>query len=68
VNGNVSLTIPDSTSARVEAKTTNGAVSVSGLSIRDMSSSRTAVTGTLGGGSGVIRLTTVNGNVSLAGE
>jgi hypothetical protein len=68
VNGNVSLTVPDSTSARVEARTTNGTVSVNGLSLHDMSSSRKAVTGTLGAGSGMIRLTTVNGNVTLAGE
>ncbi|MBN2201741.1 DUF4097 family beta strand repeat protein [bacterium] len=68
VNGNVFLTVPDTTSALIDARTTNGAVTVSGLSVRDLSSSRTAVSGVIGTGRGTIRLTTVNGNVALAGE
>lgn len=68
VNGNVSLAVPDSTSAQIDARTTNGTVTVSGLSVRDLNSSRTAVSGVIGGGRGTIRLTTVNGNVTLAGE
>ncbi len=68
VNGNIFLSVPDTTSALIDARTTNGAVTVSGLSVRDLSSSRTAVSGVIGTGRGTIRLTTVNGNVSLAGE
>jgi hypothetical protein len=68
VNGNVFLAVPDTTSAQIDARTTNGTVTVSGLSVRDLSSSRTAVSGVIGTGLGTIRLTTVNGNVSLTGE
>jgi DUF4097 and DUF4098 domain-containing protein YvlB len=67
VNGNVSLVIPDTTSAGLDAKVTNGSVSVSGLQLKNMRSSRTSVSGTLGDGTGTIQLSSVNGNVQVEG-
>jgi len=68
VNGNVSLSVPDTTSASLNAKVTNGTVSVSNLEVKDLISSRTAVSGVLGDGSGTIELSAVNGNVVLKGR
>jgi hypothetical protein len=68
VNGNVNLAVPDTVSAQMEAKVTNGSVSVSGLQIKNMKSSRTSVTGTLGDGTGLIQVSTVNGNIDILGK
>jgi DUF4097 and DUF4098 domain-containing protein YvlB len=68
VNGNIILAIPDTTSSQLEAKLTNGSVSISGLQIKNMVSSRTSVSGTLGNGGGSIQLTTVNGNIEVQGK
>jgi DUF4097 and DUF4098 domain-containing protein YvlB len=68
VNGNVSLAIPDTTSAQLEAKVTHGTVSVSNLEIKNLKSSNTAVSGVLGTGKGSIQLSAVNGNVAVAGS
>jgi hypothetical protein len=68
VNGNVSLTVPDTTSAQLEAKVTNGTISVSSLEVKSLKSSKTAVTGVLGTGKGTIQLSAVNGNVGIEGR
>jgi hypothetical protein len=67
-NGNIILAVPDTTSARLEARVTNGSVSVSGLQLNDLRSSRTSVSGILSGGSGSIQATTVNGNIEILGK
>ncbi len=63
VNGQIELTIPDDTSADLSASVTNGTVSVTGLTITDLNTTPTSVTGMLGEGNGEIDLTAVNGTI-----
>jgi predicted RNA-binding protein len=68
VNGNVVLDIPQNTSAQFTANLVNGTISVSGLLFQGpVSSTPTSLTGTLGGGQGIIDLRTVNGNIQASG-
>ncbi len=65
MNGTVALQIPRSTSAAVSATAMNGTVSVSNLPL--VPASRTGLSGTLGDGKGTIRLSTLNGTITLTG-
>ena len=67
VNGNVVLDIPQNTSARFSAHLVNGTITVSGLVLTNSVSTMTSLTGTLGGGQGIIDLRTVNGNIHASG-
>lgn len=63
VNGNITLTIPGTTSARLQAGVTNGSVSVLDLEVNNLQTTRTSVSGVLGSGEGKIELNSVNGNI-----
>ena len=67
VNGNVGLDVPQNTSARFSAHLVNGTITVSGLVLLNPVSTLTSLTGTLGGGQGIIDLRTVNGNIRASG-
>ena len=55
------------TSARLTASVVNGSITTVNLSMQDVSSSPTHLTGTLGSGLGTICLSTVNGLIEVAG-
>lgn len=67
LSGTITLTVPRTTSAEVSASAINGAISVSNLPLVLRTSSRTFVTGTLRAGQGTIRLSTLNGTMTLTG-
>lgn len=70
-NGSITLILPPSTSATVEAETEVGPLDVSGLALAEASEAHTVtggrVEGTLGDGSGHVVVQTVNGAVTLRG-
>jgi DUF4097 and DUF4098 domain-containing protein YvlB len=68
VNGNVALDIPQGTSAQFSAHLVNGTITTSGLLLLNPVSTMTSLTGTLGGGQGIIDLRTVNGNIRASGR
>jgi hypothetical protein len=64
-NGNVSVRLPASTKATLEAGTTNGRVSTSfPITVNDIRSSK-SIKGTIGGGGARVDLVTTNGNVQV---
>ena len=67
VNGNISLEIPDTTSAEFSANVTNGQIGYTGLVFIDAVISQNSVAGTLGEGEGTIGLSTTNGNITVVG-
>ncbi len=66
-NGNLSLDIPQSTSATLLATLANGSITTSGLSIDDAQTTPTSLSGVLGAGDGEIELLTTNGNILIRG-
>ncbi len=64
-NGEIALTLPDSTNANLAASVVNGAISNTGLTFTDQQTSSTLFTGTLGTGNGNIALSVVNGHVEM---
>jgi DUF4097 and DUF4098 domain-containing protein YvlB len=67
VNGNILLSIPQTTSARFSAKTTSGLVNVSNLPLNNAQITNLSVTGTMGSGSGNVTLEIVNGGINVSG-
>ena len=67
VNGAVRLDIPVDTSARFSAGVVNGTIDMSNLTLRDSTSTRKSLQGTLGNGRGRIALGTVNGGIRVSG-
>lgn len=67
VNGTLDLDIPTDTSARVAANVVNGSINVHNLSLRDSTSTKTSLRGTLGSGRGRIDLNAVNGTIEVRG-
>lgn len=67
VNGNIDLDIPKNTSAEFSSKVVNGEIRLSKLELQNTVSSPTLLRGTLGRGQGTIALSTVNGNINVAG-
>jgi hypothetical protein len=67
VNGEVDLEIPSGTSAMYSASVVNGTISVTNLTMTDIVSSPTSLTGKLGEGDGTIGLSVVNGTVRTRG-
>ena len=63
-NGGVSLTMPSSYSARLEAATTHGGFDVDS-SIATLEKRQKTLSTDLGGGGALVRVTTVNGGVSI---
>lgn len=68
VNGDVDLTVPRETSAEVSASVGSGSISVVDLELSDLTSTQTAVSGTLGDGAGTIVLRTTSGTITLTGS
>jgi DUF4097 and DUF4098 domain-containing protein YvlB len=67
-NGNVTLSVPATTSAELTATLANGDIQIQGLSLQDPVSTNTSLSGTLGAGEGSITLRTVNGNIFIMGS
>jgi len=67
VNGNILLLVPRTLSASVSASVTIGTVSVTNLPMTYTTNSRTVVAGSVGGGKGTVRISSVNGVVQLVG-
>jgi DUF4097 and DUF4098 domain-containing protein YvlB len=63
-NGSVNLTLPILASCKITPNTTNGSVSASGLGVQLTNH----VTATMGTGSAVVNLTTVNGSITATGQ
>jgi DUF4097 and DUF4098 domain-containing protein YvlB len=61
--GNITLQIPVTTSAKVYAKTGNGTITVTGLMLTPIAQEPTLVEGTIGEGTGTIRMETAAGNI-----
>ena len=68
VNGHLDLTVPLATSALVEARVHDGAISVRDLVLADLVRTNISLSGQLGDGAGVITLQTTNGNITLRGR
>jgi hypothetical protein len=66
-NGQISLSIPQNTSALFNASVVNGNISLSDLILQEINSSPQQISGILGNGEGDIRLRTVNGNILVTG-
>lgn len=67
VNGIINLQIPNTTSAELDAKVSNGTINLSGLTLQVAAASPQSLRGRLGAGEGRIALATVNGNILVAG-
>jgi DUF4097 and DUF4098 domain-containing protein YvlB len=64
-NGIITLAIPDSTSAILEASTSNGKIEVHDLSVSVIKMDKKKFKGKMGSGRGTIDLQTSNGNISV---
>jgi len=67
VNGHISLSIPEFTSAGLSANVINGTVGTENLLIKNLSQSAHNISGTLGEGEGSIILSVVNGTIFIRG-
>ena len=67
VNGLIGVEIPKNTSAEFSASVINGTVSVNGLTLTNMQTSRQSTSGILGTRQGNITLVTVNGTIDVSG-
>lgn len=65
--GHILLSIPATTSAKVEAQTDNGTITYTGLTFTTISLQAAKLTGTLGSGSGEIILKSGQGDIQLKG-
>ena len=66
-NGNLDLRIPATTSAALSALVGTGAITWNNLPLVVTVQTNQSLTGTLGGGAGLIQLQTGNGNIDLTG-
>jgi len=65
-NGNVVASLPNNLKATIEAATTNGAVNIGYVIVRQSGSTSRTVVGKIGGGDGsAVKLRTTNGNVTV---
>ena len=64
-NGNLALTLPSTSSFRLQATVVNGGILVSGFN--GLVSGQTHLTGTFGTGSAIVTLTSVNGQITIIG-
>ena len=67
VNGSIDLDIPDDTSADLSAALVVGTISVSGLTVQNVTNTLLTYKCTLRSGQGDINLQTVNGNINVRG-
>jgi hypothetical protein len=67
VNGGVSLAVPNGFSGELDARTANGGISVDfPITITGLLNNRRQISGTLGSGGSRIRLSAVNGGISIS--
>jgi DUF4097 and DUF4098 domain-containing protein YvlB len=66
-NGEINLSIPQTTSAQFYAETGRGTVTVVGLDLKNAEIKRYRVTGTLGYGEGLVSLNVANGTIFVQG-
>lgn len=66
-NGDLNMSIPVSTSARLFASVVNGTISTSHLEMETILQTPQSLTGVFGSGEGLIELSVVNGNINLIG-
>ena len=67
VNGLIFLSVPDNTSAMVNASVVNGSINLNNLQLTQSTVTNRSVSGKLGSGEGTIRTTAVNGTINLTG-
>lgn len=67
VNGNVALSIPQTTSAYFSSRVSNGGISLANLTLQNAVTTPTSLSGVLGSGNGSIDLQTVNGSIVVTG-
>jgi DUF4097 and DUF4098 domain-containing protein YvlB len=67
INGQILLSIPDTTSAHLRVSAVNGTVGVHNLLIHDLQSSPKEILGILGSGDGDINCTIINGEILIRG-
>jgi len=67
VNGDIALTVPVATSAELSATVATGEIEVRNLTIENEVSTGVSLSGTLGGGNGLITLRTTNGDIRVTG-
>jgi len=67
-NGRVEITLAKTLKARVNARVTNGAITMENLPLETSENSRRRLTGTLNGGGPEIRVETTNGAITLRGK
>lgn len=69
VNGSVSITVPTVSSFRLDARTTNGSVTTSGLTLSNITiQTSTHLIATIGTGGATMIVTTINGSVTVTGQ
>ncbi len=66
-NGGIELRIPRSTSAVVGASVVTGTIQTTNLVFNDLAQTSQSLSGTLGGGEGIIELWTENGDIHVEG-
>lgn len=67
-NGEVTVTLPRDTKARIVAEVTNGGITTSGLDVTTTQQSRRRLEGTIGGGGPAVRVETTNGAIRIRGR
>jgi DUF4097 and DUF4098 domain-containing protein YvlB len=67
VNGQILLSIPDTTSAQFCATVVNGSIGVNQIILQDLQSTKKEVRGKLGDGEGTIDLQLINGTIVVSG-
>jgi len=68
VNGGVGLEIPQETSADFSARFVNGGINIVDLTLTDLVTTPTSMTGTLGAGDGTIDIVVTNGTILVTGR
>lgn len=66
-NGDITVRIPASTSARLSAGIVNGRIDVSGLTLHDVEQTSSSLDARLGDGDGTIFVRTANGRIHIVG-
>ncbi len=68
VNGSAGLTVPREANGELDISTQNGRITVEGLDVREPRAARNRLRGILGEGGAPIRLSTINGSVTVSAE
>jgi len=68
VNGSISIGSLKNVNAKIEAECVNGKVKTENLNFLNMTSEKRSINGILGNGSGLIKLSAINGSIKLDGN